>query len=184
MSTATIESDSTECDACLYMSMELGEGTWKLGFTTGFGEKLTKRRVASRDVNAVLKAIASVRKSLGLEDAVEVRSGYEAGRDGFWLHRFLISHGINNLVMDSSSIEVSRRGRRPKTDDLDTADSAVNCRRFGFATTSGSAAAFAPALGASSLRSSTPSAGAGSPSKSIVFLSSAIRVHLPPPYSN
>jgi transposase len=121
VSTATIKGDSTECDECLYMSMELSDGTWKLGFTTGFGEELTRRRVAARDAKAVLKAITSVRKSLGLVDEVEVRSGYEAGRDGFWLHRFLVSHGINNLVMDSSSIEVSRRGRRPKTDDLDTA---------------------------------------------------------------
>ncbi len=100
--------------------MELGEGTWKLGFTTGFGEKLVRRRVASRNSKAILDAVDSVKKSLDLEDGVEVRSGYEAGRDGFWLHRFLVSHGINNLVMDSSSIEVNRRSRSPKTDNLDT----------------------------------------------------------------
>jgi transposase len=62
-----------------------------------------------------------VKQSLGLDVDAEVRSGYEAGRDGFWLHRFLISHGIKNLVMDSSSLEVSRRRRRAKTDDLDRA---------------------------------------------------------------
>jgi transposase len=101
--------------------MELGEGDWKLGFTMGFGQKCAKRRVSARDGKAILNAIASVKKSLGLVGGVEVRSGYEAGRDGFWLHRFLVRHGINNLVMDSSSIEVSRRRRRAKTDGLDTA---------------------------------------------------------------
>ena len=48
-----------------------------------------------------------------------VLSCYEAGRDGFWLHRFLQSHGIENRVVDSASIEVRRRARRVKTDRLD-----------------------------------------------------------------
>ena len=46
-------------------------------------------------------------------------SCYEAGRDGFWLHRWLIEHGIDNIVVDSASIEVNRRARRVKTDRLD-----------------------------------------------------------------
>jgi transposase len=45
--------------------------------------------------------------------------GYEAGREGFWLHRFLQAHGITNQVVDSSSIEVHRRQRRAKSDGLD-----------------------------------------------------------------
>ena len=44
---------------------------------------------------------------------------YEAGRDGFWLHRFLLAHGVQNQVVDSSSIEVNRRQRRAKSDRLD-----------------------------------------------------------------
>ena len=46
-------------------------------------------------------------------------SCYEAGRDGFWLHRYLVSRGIANRIVDSSSIEVNRRRRRTKTDRLD-----------------------------------------------------------------
>ena len=80
MSTATIENSSAASSECLYMSMELGEGAWKLGFTRGFGEKLVKRQVASRDFKAILKVIASVKMSLGLAAGAEVRSGYEAGR--------------------------------------------------------------------------------------------------------
>jgi len=50
---------------------------------------------------------------------VKVYSCYEAGRDGFWLHRWLAEEGIDNIVVDSSSIEVNRRARRAKTDRLD-----------------------------------------------------------------
>ena len=46
-------------------------------------------------------------------------SCYEAGRDGFWIHRALTAMGIGNQVIDSASIEVSRRARRAKTDRLD-----------------------------------------------------------------
>ena len=45
--------------------------------------------------------------------------GYEAGREGFWLHRFLQAQGIPNYVVDSSSIEVNRRQRQAKGDGLD-----------------------------------------------------------------
>ena len=49
---------------------------------------------------------------------MKVLSCYEAGRDGFWLHRYLLSCGIDNLMVDSSSIEVNRRKRRAKTDRI------------------------------------------------------------------
>jgi transposase len=52
---------------------------------------------------------------------VAVCSCYEAGRDGFWLHRWLIEHGIGNVIVDAASIEVNRRYRRQKTDSLDAA---------------------------------------------------------------
>jgi len=54
-----------------------------------------------------------------MEAGVEIYSCYEAGRDGFWLHRYLVSCGIKNVVVDSASIEVNRRYRRAKTDRID-----------------------------------------------------------------
>jgi transposase len=48
-----------------------------------------------------------------------VVSCYEAGREGFWRHRFLQAQGVTNHVVDSSSIEVNRRKRRAKSDALD-----------------------------------------------------------------
>ena len=41
------------------------------------------------------------------------------GGTGFWLHRYLMAQGVNNLVVDSASIEVNRRKRRVKTDRMD-----------------------------------------------------------------
>lgn len=48
-------------------------------------------------------------------------SCYEAGRDGFWIHRWLETQGVQNVIVDSSSIEVNRRARRAKSDGLDAA---------------------------------------------------------------
>src|SRR6478672_793824 len=44
---------------------------------------------------------------------------YEAGYDGFWLHRLLTAAGITNLVFDPASIAVEQRTRRAKTDRID-----------------------------------------------------------------
>jgi len=100
------------------MALELGEGRWKLGFIRGFGGKVLRRQVIARDGKGLLAAIEWAKGKL-VVSSVRVVSLYEAGRDGFWLHRFLVAHGIDNLVIDSSSLEVNRRRRRAKTDRLD-----------------------------------------------------------------
>ena len=51
---------------------------------------------------------------------MDVISCYEAGYDGFWLHRLLEAHGIRNYVIDPASLQVDRRARRVKTDRIDT----------------------------------------------------------------
>lgn len=63
--------------------------------------------------------VERARRRFGLPLDVQVMSCYEAGRDGFWLHRFLEAVGYQSYVVDSSSIEVNRRARRAKTDSLD-----------------------------------------------------------------
>jgi transposase len=67
----------------------------------------------------LLHEVAQAKKRFGLPDTAPVVSCYEAGREGFWLHRFLQAQGITNHVVDSSSIEVNRRKRRAKSDGLD-----------------------------------------------------------------
>src|ERR671915_128070 len=106
-------------EATLFVALELSDKTWKLGFTTGHGQKPRERSMPARDQQRVLDEIAQAKRRLGLPETAPVVSCYEAGRDGFWLHRFLEAHRIPNHVVDSSAIEVSRRQRRAKSDGLD-----------------------------------------------------------------
>jgi transposase len=103
----------------LYVAFELGKKDWKLAMTSGFGIEPWLRTVASGDWVGVERALAQGRARLGLAAAARVVSCYEAGRDGFWIHRALTARGIANRVVDSASIEVNRRARRAKTDRLD-----------------------------------------------------------------
>jgi transposase len=102
----------------LYMAFELGEKNWKLSLSDG-AHSPSRYTVAAADTAAVLECIAKAKARCGLPPGASVHSCYEAGRDGFWLHRCLIAQGIDNIVVDSSSIEVNRRARRAKTDRLD-----------------------------------------------------------------
>ena len=106
-------------EATLFVAFELSEKTWKLGFTTGHGQKPRERTVPARHQERVLTEIAQAKRRLGLPETASVVSCYEAGREGFWLHRFLQAQGLTNHVVDSSSIEVNRRRRRAKSDGLD-----------------------------------------------------------------
>ena len=103
----------------LFMALELGQRTWKLAFGLGLGGKARHRTMAGGDVGHLTQEIAQARKRFGLPDDAPVLSCYEAGRDGFWLHRCLLEQGVANVVVDSSSIEVNRRRRRAKNDRLD-----------------------------------------------------------------
>jgi transposase len=118
-SAATHNRQDTAPEATLFVAFELSEKTWKLGFTTGHGQKPRERSVAARQQERVLDEIAQAKRRLGLPETAPVVSCYEAGREGFWLHRFLLAYGITNHVVDSSAIEVSRRQRRAKSDGLD-----------------------------------------------------------------
>jgi transposase len=103
----------------LYVAFELGWGSWKMAFTVGAGQSPRIRTVAARSTSSVLHEIKMAKLRFGLPANAPVVSCYEAGRDGFWLHRFLLHQGIQNIVVDSASIEVSRRKRRAKSDRLD-----------------------------------------------------------------
>jgi transposase len=102
----------------LFVSFELGDKSWKVTASDG-------RRGASRynvdagDTVAVAHCIDRARERCRLEPQAKVRSCYEAGRDGWWLHRWLSEQGVDSMVVDSSSIEVNRHARRAKTDRLD-----------------------------------------------------------------
>ena len=120
MSTAaTHHANGNTTEAILFVAFELSEKTWKLGFTTSHGQKPRERSMPARDHERVLDEIAQAKRRLGLPETAPVVSCDEAGREGFWLHRFLLAQGLTNHVVDSSSIEVNRRRRRAKSDGLD-----------------------------------------------------------------
>jgi len=116
---ATRRNDSTARQRVLYMALELSEKTWKLGFTTGLGQEPRQRDIPAKAAVVVDLEIQAAKERFGLPPETPVVSCYEAGRDGFWLHRYLRSRGVANVVVDSSSIQVDRRQRRAKTDRLD-----------------------------------------------------------------
>jgi transposase len=119
MTTATHNGHDTTPERVLFVAFELSEKTWKLGFTTGHGQKPRERSIAACNQARVLQEVAQAKKRFGLSETAPVVSCYEAGREGFWLHRFLQAQGITNHVVDSSSIEANRRKRRAKSDGLD-----------------------------------------------------------------
>jgi transposase len=103
----------------LLLAFELGERTWKLGFTTGLGQQPRIRQIPARATDRLVEELARAKARFRLPADAPVMSCYEAGREAFWLHRWLVAHAVSNQVIDSSSIEVNRRARRAKTDRLD-----------------------------------------------------------------
>jgi transposase len=84
-------------------------------------DRISRHKVAGGDCAGLLALIDGVRRRAerGLGSAPSVVSCYEAGYDGFWLHRALAAAGIANHVFDPASIAVEQRGRRAKTDRID-----------------------------------------------------------------
>jgi transposase len=100
------------------MVLELSDRSWKVLFAAPSGRR-RERTVAARAVGQLHAEIDEAKRKLGLAADAGVVSCYEAGRDGFWLHRALKDGGVDNLVVESSSIEVPQRARRKKTDRID-----------------------------------------------------------------
>jgi transposase len=118
MTTAQPSQGSTDTRV-LYMALALGWSDWTVGFTIGLGQAPRQVTVRARDGQGLLAQITQAKRRFGLPPDAPVHCVYAAGRDGFWLHRCLQTHGVPNVVVDASSIEVHRRYRRSKTDKLD-----------------------------------------------------------------
>ena len=114
---ASPEKDLTTKFPVLYAAFELSNSTWKMACSDG--RKVRQVTVTARDLGQVERALLRAQAHFGMDGASAVVSCYEAGRDGFWLHRYLQGRGIDNVVVDSASLEVDRRLRRAKTDRID-----------------------------------------------------------------
>jgi transposase len=101
----------------LYTAIELSNKEWKLAFGDGKQTRLVS--IPARDQERLKREVAKAKTKLGLPAEAPVYSCYEAGRDGFWIHRMREEAGVKNRVVDPASIEVNRRMRRAKTDRLD-----------------------------------------------------------------
>jgi transposase len=117
--TATTHPTQSTGSQTLFLSLELSKATWRVTCSIGPGGAPRERRIAAGSTAAFVAELAHAKRRFGLPADAPVRSCYEAGRDGFWVHRWLTQLGVDNVVVDSSSIEVSRRARRVKTDRID-----------------------------------------------------------------
>ena len=103
----------------LYVAFELSRKKWKLGISDGKTMRARVVTIEARDWKRIKEEIEKARERFGLEKDAPVRSCYEAGREGFWIHRMLVERiGFENIVVDAASMDVKRR-KRAKTDRID-----------------------------------------------------------------
>lgn len=105
----------------LHVAFELGLKEWKLALASGLDQPVQRRTITAGDVAHVHQLIAVMKERFHLRADAPVVTCYEAGRDGFWLHRCLTEAGLENVIVDPASIQVSRRAKRVKTDRIDAA---------------------------------------------------------------
>jgi transposase len=121
ISSLTRTSAAEEKSGTIFVALELSKSRWLVGIHSPVTDKISCHGVAGGDTSALLALIGRYRRQAEehLEPPVRVLSCYEAGYDGFWLHRLLQASGIENHVMDPARLPVDRRARRIKTDRLD-----------------------------------------------------------------
>lgn len=109
-----------ETARCL-LAIELSKKSWIVAVNTPLSDKIGRHTLQACDWKGLLELIARIRTRViqALNRPVEAISCYEAGYDGFWLHRLLEAHGVRNYVIDPASVQVDRRARRVKTDKID-----------------------------------------------------------------
>ena len=107
---------------CL-LAIELSKASWIVAVHTPLSDKISRYTLEGCDWKSLLELIERIRKRVTREfgPSVEMISCYEAGYDGFWLHRLLEGHGVRNHVIDPASLQVDRRVGRAKTDRIDAA---------------------------------------------------------------
>lgn len=110
----------TEC-ATIFVSIELSQKSWLIGVYRPDLDRISRHKLAAGDHADLVSRLLRLREEVShaLDVPVRVLSCYEAGYDGFWLHRALVVAGIGSHVFDPASIAVNRRARRAKTDRID-----------------------------------------------------------------
>lgn len=111
----------TEDISTIFVAIELSMRSWLVTMYCPDRNRMSRHKLEGGDHGGLLALIDRMReraaRALGATPAVV--SCYEAGYDGFWLHRLLMAAGITNHVFDPASIAVDQRARRVKTDRID-----------------------------------------------------------------
>ena len=120
-SNPSIPTRDTENDAVIFVSIELSKKSWLAAIHTPLADKIALHKVEAGDSAGLLALVRRLMTKVerAMSGSVKVLSCYEAGYDGFWLHRVLVEAGIGNHVIDPASLQVNRRARRAKTDRID-----------------------------------------------------------------
>lgn len=108
-------------DSTLIVVIEMGLSNWLVsGMVPGLERQPLKKM--NTDENELLKLLGRWRDEAVAagREIQRIVVAYEAGRDGFWLARWLRERGVEAYVIHPSSVAVSREHRRAKTDRLDT----------------------------------------------------------------
>jgi transposase len=105
----------------IFIAIELSQKTWLVTLHSPDRDRISRHKLEGGDHAGLLALIETIkaRAAEKLGSAPKVVSCYEAGYDGFWLHRLLQAAGITNFVFDAASIAVEQRSRRAKTDRID-----------------------------------------------------------------
>jgi transposase len=121
MQASTIDTPTTGYCGTIFVAIELSQKSWLVTLHSPDRDRISRHKLEGGDHAGLLDLIEKTRSRAEqkLGSAVRVASCYEAGYDGFWLHRLLLAAGIMNLVFDAASIPVEQRGRRAKTDRID-----------------------------------------------------------------
>ena len=111
MQAPSVSTPITDPISTIFVAIELSQKTWLVTMHSPDRDKISRHKVQGGDHASLLALIDRVRdravRRLGAVPAVV--SCYEAGYDGFWLHRLLMAAGITNYVFDPSSIAVDQR---------------------------------------------------------------------------
>lgn len=107
-------------DVRVLASIELSQKRWRVAGLAPDVDKISLVDVTGGDAHGLLEVLTRWRRGaeLRLGSPVGVSVCYEAGRDGFWLMRFLEAEDIEAIVLDPASLQVNRRARRAKSDRL------------------------------------------------------------------
>ncbi len=117
--TTSSQTQLTKPAVALHMAMELSSTTWKLAFSDQLGRNPRVRTIDAGDFVAMCEEIEATLRVFKLDEDTPVISCYEAGRDGFWIHRSLVALDIESHIVEPASIQVTRKKRRAKTDRID-----------------------------------------------------------------